>query len=64
MTLLKRLIKEQDGMESVEWVIMGGVIIVGIAFMVGFLVLDIRDGMNALSDEVQLATSLGKGAAS
>jgi Flp pilus assembly pilin Flp len=70
MILLKQLIKEERGLETVEWVIMGGLIIVGIVVVVslivadigvGVIVADIGVGVNALSDEVQTAISIGEG---
>jgi Flp pilus assembly pilin Flp len=61
MILLKRFIKDQRGLETVEWVIMGGLIIVGIVAVVSFIVADIGVGMNAVSGEVQTAISIGKG---
>ncbi|MHC5184899.1 MAG: hypothetical protein ACYSPI_11600 [Planctomycetota bacterium] len=61
MILLKQLIKEERGLETVEWVIMGGLIIVGIVVVVSLIVADIGMGVNALSDEVQTAISIGEG---
>ena len=61
MFLLKRFIKDQRGLETVEWVIMGGLIIVGIVVVVSLIVADIGVGVNALSDEVQTAISIGEG---
>jgi Flp pilus assembly pilin Flp len=61
MILLKQLIKEERGLETVEWVIMGGLIIVGIVVVVSLVVADIGVGVNALSDEVQTAISIGEG---
>ncbi|MHC4962712.1 MAG: hypothetical protein ACYTGA_11415 [Planctomycetota bacterium] len=61
MILLKRFVKDQRGLETVEWVIMGGLIIVGIVVVVSLIVADIGMGVNALSDEVQTAISIGEG---
>ena len=61
MSLLKGFMQDQSGMETVEWVIMGGVIIVGIVAVVSFIVADIGVGMNAVSDEVETAIDIGQG---
>jgi Flp pilus assembly pilin Flp len=63
MTLLKRFIKDQRGMETVEWVIMGAAIIVGISALIAPLLLDIGNGMETLGNEVQLSISIGQGTA-
>ena len=56
-----RLLKDERGLEVVEWVVMGCVIILGTIALVHVLLTDLGSGVDAISDEIQTATELGTG---
>jgi Flp pilus assembly pilin Flp len=53
MNTLKRFIKDERGLETVEWVVMGAIIVLGVAALAGVLLQDINDGLEAIGDEIQ-----------
>ena len=55
MALLKRFIKDQRGLETVEWVIMGALVVLGIVAAGGSLLPSLRNGYNTITNEVELA---------
>ena len=53
MEMLKRFIKDEQGLETVEWVVMGAVIVLGVALLAGLLLDDVQDGLEAIGGEIQ-----------
>lgn len=52
MNTLKRFLKDERGLETVEWVVMGCVIVLGVAAFVGILLNDINTGLTAIGTEI------------
>lgn len=61
MNTLKRFLDDQSGLETVEWVVMGCVIVLGIVAVVRAFLPSIGEGVNAISNEIQTATEIGGG---
>ena len=57
MNTLKRFLKDERGLETVEWVVMGCVIVLGVAVFVGYLLDDIQLGLDAIGNEIVNAAS-------
>jgi Flp pilus assembly pilin Flp len=57
MNTLKRFIKDEHGLETVEWVVMGCVIVLGVAALVGVLLTQMDTGLTAIGDEITEAAS-------
>jgi Flp pilus assembly pilin Flp len=55
MNTLKRFIKDERGLETVEWVVMGCVIVLGVVAFVGILLDDIETGLTAIGSEITSA---------
>ena len=55
MNTLKRFLKDERGLETVEWVVMGCVIVLGVAVFVGVLLNDIENGLGAIGNEIENA---------
>ena len=52
MSTLKRFIKDERGLETVEWVVMGAVIVLGVALLAGYLLQDIQTGLDNIGNEI------------
>jgi Flp pilus assembly pilin Flp len=61
MNALKRFLNDEHGLETVEWVVMGCLIILGVAALAGVLLSDLNTGVGAISDEVETAVEIGTG---
>ena len=57
MNTLKRFLKDERGLETVEWVVMGCVIVLGVAALVGVLIDDINTGLTEIGNEIQTAAT-------
>ena len=57
MSTLKRFIKDEQGLETVEWVVMGCVIVLGVAALVGVLLTQMDTGLQAIGDEIETAAA-------
>ena len=57
MNMLKRFIKDEQGLETVEWVVMGCVIVLGVAALVGVLLDQMDVGLTAIGDEITEAAA-------
>jgi len=57
MNMLKRFLKDERGLETVEWVVMGCVIVLGVAALVQILLGDITTGLEAIGSEIQDAAN-------
>ena len=57
MNTLKRFLKDERGLETVEWVVMGCVIVLGVAALVGVLIDDINLGLTEIGAEIQEAAT-------
>ncbi|MHC4962209.1 MAG: hypothetical protein ACYTGA_08820 [Planctomycetota bacterium] len=51
--------KDEQGLETVEWVVMGAVIVLGVALLAGLLLDDVQLGLEAIGDEITEAASTG-----
>ena len=59
MNMLKRFLKDEQGLETVEWVVMGAVIVLGMALLAGLLLDDVQTGLEAIGDEITDAAATG-----
>jgi Flp pilus assembly pilin Flp len=59
MNTLKRFLKDEQGLETVEWVVMGAVIVLGVALLAGLLLDDVQLGLEAIGDEITDAAATG-----
>ena len=57
MNMLKRFIKDERGLETVEWVVMACVIVLGVAALVGVLLGQMKTGMDAVGAEIENAAA-------
>jgi Flp pilus assembly pilin Flp len=57
MNTLKRFIKDEQGLETVEWVVMGCVIVLGVAALVGVLLTQMGTGLGAIGEEIDIAAA-------
>lgn len=57
MNTLKRFLKDERGLETVEWVVMGCVIVLGVAALVGVLLQQMDTGLSAIGDEITEAAA-------
>ena len=55
--MLKRFIKDERGLETVEWVVMGCVIVLGVAALVGVLLTQMGTGLSAIGAEIETAAA-------
>ena len=55
--MLKRFIKDEQGLETVEWVIMAGVIVISVVILVKAVLLpSIETGLTNIGTEITTAT--------
>jgi len=57
MNMLKRFVKDERGLETVEWVVMACVIVLGVAALVGVLLQQMGTGMTAIGNEIDQAAA-------
>jgi Flp pilus assembly pilin Flp len=57
MNALKRFLKDERGLETVEWVVMGCVIVLGVAALVGVLLGQMQTGLEAVGSEIETAAA-------
>ncbi|MCI0499665.1 MAG: hypothetical protein L0Y36_08300 [Planctomycetales bacterium] len=57
MKTLMNFLKDERGLETVEWVVMACVIVLGVAALVGVLLTKIQGGLEAVGAEIDEAAA-------